>query len=266
MTTRELEIFSAVVECGSMSAAARKLRISQSSVSQVVVDLERKYDVLLFERYAHSLHLTDVGRTLSEYARQALSLARETESFLQGSTQRPHLRVGASVTVGCSLLCPLLERLRQELPQVTHRDLVKERVVEDRLALICGRGHPFFGRETVSPRELSGQTFLLREEGSGTRAQLERELQRLKLHYHVGWVSSNPEVIRQAVIHNFGLSALSPRILRDSLRQGELWAFRVRELDLSRQFALVYHRDKFPGEAFSRFRRICAELGSSDEL
>lgn len=63
MTTRELEIFSAVVECGSMSAAARKLRISQSSVSQVVVDLERKYDVLLFERYAHSLHLTDVGRT-----------------------------------------------------------------------------------------------------------------------------------------------------------------------------------------------------------
>ncbi len=291
MTTRELEIFSAVVDCGSMSAAARKLRISQSSVSQVVVELERKYDVLLFERYAHTLHLTEVGRTLLEYARQTLNLARETETFLRGATQRPHLRVGASATVGCSVLCPLLDRLRQELPQIaldvlvsntqiiedllmryqldiglvegriTHQELVQERVTGDSLALICGRGHPFYGREMVSPRELDGQTFLMREEGSGTRAQLEGELERCKVQYHVGWVANSPEALRQAVIHNFGLSALSPYTLQDSLRKGELWAFRAEGMDLSRQFTLVYHADKYPAAAFTRFRQICQALG-----
>lgn len=291
MTTRELEIFSAVVECGSMSAAARKLRISQSSVSQVVVELERKYDVLLFERYAHTLHLTDVGSTLLEYARQTLNLARETETFLRGATQRPHLRVGASATVGSSVLCPLLDRLRGELPQIkldvlvsntqtiedlllryqldiglvegriTRQEMVQERVTGDSLALICGRGHPFYGRETVSLRELDGQTFLMREEGSGTRAQLEGELERCKVHYHVGWVANSPEALRQAVIHNFGLSALSPYTLRDSLRQGELWAFRAEGMDLSRQFTLVYHVDKYHAPAFARFRQICQALG-----
>ena len=197
MTTRELEIFSTVMECGTMSAAARKLHISQSSVSQVVVELEHKYDVLLFERYVRTLHLTDVGQTLLEYARQTLNLARESETFLRGATQRPRLRVGVSVTVECSVLCSVLEQLRRELPQimlevvvsntqniqerllryeldigvvkglVTHPDLVKERIVGDTLALICGQGHPFFGLKSVPMRELDGQTFLLREEGTG---------------------------------------------------------------------------------------------------
>ena len=50
---------------------------------------------------------------------------------------------------------------------VTHPDLVKERIVGDTLALICGQGHPFFGLKSVPMRELDGQTFLLREEGTG---------------------------------------------------------------------------------------------------
>lgn len=296
MTTRVLEIFSAVVECGSMSAAARKLRISQSSVSQAVVELERKYDVLLFERCAHTLRPTAVGETLLEYANRTLGLARETEAFLQSATHQVRLRVGASVTVGRSVLCPALTRLRQELPQitvetvvtnthaiegllvdheldlglvegqVTHQELTKEHLVRDNLALICGRGHPFFGRQSVSPDELNGQTFVLREDGSGTRAQLEQALQQHKIRYHTGWVSSSSEVIQKAVICNFGLSALSLRILQDSLRQGLLWSFQVEGFQLSRDFTLVYHKDKYPAQAFSCFRQICLDLAWSGEI
>ena len=50
MTTRDLEVFAAVAEHGSMTAAARALRVSQSSVSQAVADIEREYGVLLFDR------------------------------------------------------------------------------------------------------------------------------------------------------------------------------------------------------------------------
>ena len=116
MTIRDLEIFSAVVDCGSMSGAARKLRISQSSVSQVIAEIEREYGVLLFERYAHSLHLTHTGKTLMEYARQTLHLVRETDAFLHSDARRSELRVGASVTVGSCVLCPILRELREREP------------------------------------------------------------------------------------------------------------------------------------------------------
>ena len=60
MTNRNLEIFVAVAECENMSEAARKLYITQSSVSQVVSEIEKKYGILLFDRLSKSLHLTEV--------------------------------------------------------------------------------------------------------------------------------------------------------------------------------------------------------------
>ena len=88
MTTRDLEVFAAVAEHGSMSAAARALRVSQSSVSQAVADIEREYGVLLFDRCAHSLHLTPTGETLLAYAQKTLFLVREIDGFLRSGTCR----------------------------------------------------------------------------------------------------------------------------------------------------------------------------------
>lgn len=296
MTYRTLEIFVAVAECGSMSAAARKLHISQSAVSQVVVEMEREYGVLLFERYAHTLHLTQVGSILLSYARQSLLLAEETESFLMSLNRRARLRVGASVTIGSSLLCPLLEKLREAMEaidfevavsntheieamilgyeldialvegKVSHADLVTETVAEDRLQLVCGKGHPFYGRAEVRPEELNGQAFILREEGSGTRAQLERELERHKLDFKVSWVCHNTDVIQKAVIHNFGISALSPRVFRENAEKGLLWPFEVHSLKLERRFTLIYHKDKYPSEAFERFKQLCLHLDDVEDL
>lgn len=295
MTTRNLEIFAAVAECGSMSAAARKLHISQSAVSQVIVEIERKYGVLLFERYSHTLHLTQIGKTLLDYAREALLLNQETETFLLGSKSRSLLRVGASITVGSSVLCPVLDQLRSVIPdisiqvvvtntheiehklinydldiglvegQLSHEDLVEECACQDGLVMVCGKGHPFYGREQVKLEELNGQSFLMREEGSGTRAQLERELRRHHVNYDVSWVSNNPDVIIKALKYNFGITALSPRVVSDYLSSGEMWSFQVRDLDLRREFTLVYHKDKYPVEAFARFRQICLALGEKKE-
>ena len=55
MTNRELEIFIAVAECGKMGAAAQKLYITQSSVSQSISSIEKEFGVRLFERISHSL-------------------------------------------------------------------------------------------------------------------------------------------------------------------------------------------------------------------
>ena len=295
MTTRDLEIFSAVVEQGSMSGAARKLCISQSSVSQVISDIEREYGVLLFERYAHSLHLTHTGKTLLEYARQTLHLVRETDAFLRSDAPRAELRVGASVTVGSCVLCPILQRLREQEPElraevvvsnsheiaerllkseldiglvegrITHPDLVVQRAIEDRMVLICGRGHPFFGRSSVRPEELEGQPLILREEGSGTRAHLEDQLRRHNVVCDVRWICNSIEAIRDAVIHDFGLSVLSARLVREDRAKGRLWACPVEGLDLRRSFDLVHHKNKYIFDMFSRFCRAALEFGRAEE-
>lgn len=296
MTTRNLEIFVAVAECGSMSAAARKLSISQSAVSQVIVEIERQYNILLFERYSHTLHLTQVGYQLLDYAKKALMLSQETETFLLGANNISQLRVGASVTVGFSVLCPLLDELRRQMPdldlrvlvsntqeiekkvhnyeldvamiegQVADEDLRADKIVDDHLVLICGRGHKFFGRNDVTIDELAGEHFILREEGSGTRALLEREMMAHKLDYDIAWISSDPQVIITAVTYNFGITALSPRAVQEEVKQGLLHAFEVKDFNLNRVFNLVYHKDKHPMEPFARLREICLNISGGEGL
>lgn len=70
MTLRSLEVFLAVVEGGSMRAAAERLYISQPSVSGVVADLEDEYGVRLFERLGKKLCITQEGEQLAGYARR----------------------------------------------------------------------------------------------------------------------------------------------------------------------------------------------------
>ena len=68
MTNRDLEIFSTVAECQSMSRAAQLLYISPSSVSQAIAKIEADYSIHLFDRVGKKLMITDSGRVLLEYA------------------------------------------------------------------------------------------------------------------------------------------------------------------------------------------------------
>ena len=144
MTARDLEVFAAVAEHGSMSAAARALRVSQSSVSQAVADIEREYGVLLFDRCAHSLHLTPTGETLLAYAQKTLFLVREIDGFLRSGTCRSELRVGVSNT---HEIVDLLLKSRLDVGlvegRVDHPGLAVRPALEDRLVIVCPPVTPF---------------------------------------------------------------------------------------------------------------------------
>ena len=68
MTIRNLEIFTKVAELGSMSAAAKVLYITQPSVSLAISDIEREFDIRLFDRVGNTLCLTPTGQQLMNYA------------------------------------------------------------------------------------------------------------------------------------------------------------------------------------------------------
>ena len=116
MTKRELEIFVAVAETGSITEAAKNLYITQSSVSQAISNLERKYDLLLFDRLSRRLYLSAAGKRFYSYARRILDLNLELDDFLQGTSAHSRLRIGATITVGSCIISPLLTYLNQNHP------------------------------------------------------------------------------------------------------------------------------------------------------
>lgn len=294
MTTRDLEIFTCVAEYGQMSEAARQLMITQSSVSQSISSIEREYGILLFERLSKHLYLTDTGRELLRYARSALALNRETEAFLRSESVFPRLKLGATITVGACVAGPLIRRLEERVPGiqaevcvanthvleemllkneldvglvegvVTSPNLVSENAIDDELVLICSNEHPFRGHGSVDFRELGGQDFILREPGSGTRAQFEEQLRKKHVGCHVKWSCCSSEAIKNAVIGGHGISVISRRLVRHEFESGCLWMCGIDGLQLNRCFSLVYHKDKFHSEALDAFIALCKEFGEHE--
>ena len=287
MTNRHLEIFVAVAENGKMSEAARKLYITQSSVSQAISEIEREYGILLFERLSHRLYITHAGEQFLSYARSIMAIQKDMVDYLNLERRSPRLRVGATVSVGICVISPIIERLKQLLPgldvevyventkiledallrndldiglvegDVSSPELVSKKSISDRLILICSNEHKFHGRKSVDVHELAGENLIMRENGSGTRALFESQIVGLHVPYNLRWFCSCPEAITTAVKYNHGISVISERIVQNDVKNGHLWACEISGLHLERSFDLVYHKNKYFSPAINNFIEVC---------
>lgn len=276
MTRRSLEIFIAAAECESMSEAARKLFITQSSVSQVISEIEKGYSILLFDRLSKNLHLTEIGKELLNYARRMLNMEAEMDDYLRCAAKNQKVRLGATVTVGTCVISPILLQLKREIPnlnmeilvvanthilaqkllnseldiclvegRVTNPNLIVRRALEDELVMICSTRHPLYRRDAVSLEELAAYPLIFRERGSGTRAQIEDELYRRRLPVKIVWDCYNTEAILNGVADNHGISIISKRLVSSAVREGKIWQCPIVNADFNRSFDLVYHKDKY---------------------
>ncbi|MGM9537785.1 MAG: LysR family transcriptional regulator, partial [Candidatus Onthomonas sp.] len=116
MTLRHLRIFCAVLEQGSMSAAAQSLFMTQPSVSQAIRELEQHYSCVLFERMGRRLAVTPAGERLYPRARALVEQFEELERAQSQEGQRQLLRIGANLTVGSALLHDYLAQLERRCP------------------------------------------------------------------------------------------------------------------------------------------------------
>lgn len=282
MTLRTMEVFLAVVDTGSMRAAAEKLFISQPSVSGVIADLESQYGIRLFERLGKKLYITPQGETLAGYARRMLSLSEEIDRRMGSIEDNTPLRIGATVTVGACVIGRILRQLdgpparvmcnntrviEQQLllsrldaalveGSVRSRDLLVRPVIRDQLMLICRRDSALASRPAVALDALSREPLLLRERGSDARTTLEKAFEERGLRVEAAWECNNTQAILNAVRQGFGVALLSPCLLDDG--DGSLTAVPVSDCDLSRWFSLVIHRDKFISARLQAFLDLCS--------
>lgn len=289
MTLRHLEIFVAVADEGSMTAASERLYISQPTVSQAIMELERYYGTKLFDRMGKKLYRTQAGERLLGYARHVTALVSDMALQMTQVETKGILRVGASATVGIRFLPEQVKRfqaqksgiqiqavvkntldieqhiLKNELDiglvegDVHSLDLLVRPFAEDELVIVCGREHPFYGKTKCHPHELQDQPYLMREVGSGTRELFEYAMAGKSLSWQPVWESNSFESITAAARENIGLAVLSKDLVAEALSTGQLWHISTPFLNLKRKWRIIYHKNKYLTAAMEAFVAICEE-------
>jgi DNA-binding transcriptional LysR family regulator len=286
-TLRQLEVFLAVARLGSVSRAARELAMSQSAASGSLADLERQFDVRLFDRAGKRLQLSDLGGSLRARAQAVLDQARDLERGLDGQEEAARLRVGATLTIGNYLAAELMARFMRQYPQaevtltvanteeiarqvgnfdidvgliegeVAEPDLEVTPWRDDELVVFCAPDHPFARKRTLSDRDLRSAAWIVREHGSGTRQAFDRAMRGLLPELHIALTLQHTEAIKRAVAARLGVGCVSRIALDDATGPGSLKACRVPHRDFRRQFFFLLHRRKFRSAGIAHWIELC---------
>lgn len=118
MDITQLEVFRAVAQEGSVTAAAEKLHRVPSNISTRLRQLEEELGVALFDREKLRLHITDAGRTLLDYAGRILALTEEARERVSGQHPAGVFTLGAIESTAAVRLPPLIARYHQAWPEV----------------------------------------------------------------------------------------------------------------------------------------------------
>ncbi len=286
VTLRDIEIFVTVCELKSMSAAAKKLYMSQPAISQAISQMEGELQVRLFDRIGRNLSLTYAGEILYSYGKRILNLVKEAESTLDDvkNMRMGRLRVGTSTTVGIYLLPEIIGEFRKKFSidvyftigntaeieklifnnsidlgivegPVHSRDIVVTPYIDDELYLVCSKSHRWAEKKSISPAEIENEDIIMREKGSGTREIFEETMARNNVRYRIKYVLNNTEAIKKAVEANIGVSVISRLAVKKEIRGGRLVKVDIENIRFERKFSIIYHKDKFKSNLFEEFIR-----------
>jgi aminoethylphosphonate catabolism LysR family transcriptional regulator len=237
MNYAQLRAFHAVAAEGGFVKAARKLNVTQPTLSEQVKQLEATYGVQLFERRGRRSEPTDLGRALLDVTRRFFAVEQEAAQLLTAARglKRGRLRVAADAPYlvmpllaafgrrhpgielqltfgnGEAVLAALRERRADlgVLPDVEQeRGLALVALERGQLVLLVGRAHPWARRRSVALAELAGERLIQREEGSTTRAILDRALAAAGVKPATNWVVGSREGLREAVAEGLGIGAV----------------------------------------------------------
>lgn len=266
-----LQIICGIADHKSLSAAAKEAGVAQSNASRAVRVLERRLGYALLHRSHRGSQLTQEGKLIAEWAREALEaldrLAIGAEALARSESEV--LTIGASMTIAEHLLPGWLKTFRARHPEAktqlrimnsadvisaiednrvalgfvetpdVPRALHSQPVWTDELIAVVGSAHPWANSATTVSTELLANTPLIeREPGSGTRAFLDflvgthRQPPLLELN-------SN-SAICQAVIEGIGPAVLSRLAVESDVREGKLIAIPNGEKKLERQLTAVW--------------------------
>lgn len=298
MNLKQLEAFVQVAEGGSFSKAAKELYLTQPTVSAHISALEKELSVRLFIRNTKEVALSEEGQELYKYARQMIDLECQIEEHFnkKGSTGKHCITIAASTIPAQYLLPEVLIRFQEKYPEEQFKVVETDsaRVVtqiidcvadvgftgtvlekkhckyipfyKDRLKIIMPNTEKY--REIIAEcgenlSWLAKEQIIMREEGSGTRKEAEKQLRKAGVapgDLHVVASIDNQETIKRSVRQGMGVSILSRLASEDEVREGYMLAMDIPKADEGRDINVVYNKNSQLSRNAERFIKVVKEV------
>ena len=275
MTLRHIRIFIEVIDCGNnISKAAKRMMISQPSVSVAIREMEEEYGVAFFDRFSRRLYLTEAGRQFELYARKIAATCDDMEEEMVSWNTSGIIRVGASITAGSQFMPAYVSAYKEKEPEIRlyvrvdhSRDLEESLMKneldlaivenpahkeslevipykEDRLEIIAPPEDGYLQNERVTLEQLCACPFILRERGSGTREIFDQVMDHLGKSIEPVWETNSTTSIINAVSCGIGISVIPRDMAGEAVAAGKVRAVSVEGLLFPQKFYIVHHRDK----------------------
>jgi molybdate transport repressor ModE-like protein len=244
---------------GSISAAADACRMGQPSATKHLKTLEAALGEKLVRRDGRASRLTEAGEIVAGHAQRVLDTFDGMHEELRAlrSAELGTLTIAASTTPGSYVLPSILECFAERHPQVdvdvvigssrwvaaqvARRDVslglageldwpdgvIAEPFLEDEVVGIAAPGRLQTRHGRVDHEDIAGQTLLVRELGSSTRAVAERSLARAGCRPAKRWELDSNEGIKRSVRTGLGIGFVSRLVVEEEIARGELEAFAI---------------------------------------
>lgn len=294
VTIRQLQVFVEAAERLSLARVAERLHLTPSAVSFQIKQIEAQAGFALFERVGRKVALTDAGLLLLGYARlvlRSLQDADQAMTDLKGLTGG-QVRLGL-VSTSKYIVPHIIARFRAVVPGVTVHlsegnrsrvlglltsgaidlavmgrppegaDVVAQRFARHPSVIVAPAGHPLGRTPSLPAAALAQEPFVVREDGSGTKAMADQFFKEQGFTPPTVMVSSSNEMIKQAVIAGMGLALISQHTVSLELALGLLATLPVEGFPLMRSWYIVQRRTLPLLPVQARLRSFLIEVGQT---
>lgn len=297
MNLKQLEAFVHVAEGRSFSKAAKELFLTQPTVSAHIAGLEKELNARLFVRNTKEVKLSEEGKLLYDSAKQIVALQKKIEkTFLENEKKEEHCITIAASTIPAQYLLPeILVKFNEKYPneqfKVIETDSAKvvEEVLnhsvdigftgtvlekkdckyipfyQDGLVVIAPNTEKFkkLQQEATDIRWILQESVIMREEGSGTRKEAEKQLRKIGIDIEkLNIVASmeNQEAIKKSVENGMGVSIISKLAAEEEMKKGQIIGFPLMKEDGKRDINVVYNKSFQLSHLSERFVKTVKEI------
>ncbi|MBK6324284.1 LysR family transcriptional regulator [Candidatus Aalborgicola defluviihabitans] len=293
-TLKQIQTFLEVARQRSVSKAAERLFVTQPAVSMQIRQLEDTFGVPLIEPVGRNIGLTHAGEAFQTYAIAAMGQLKDLEALMAEHVGLRKGRIDLAVVSTAKYFIPMLlvhfGKLFQGIDiqlKIDNRENIlgllarneADLVVMGRapanldceatpfatnpLAIVAAPDHVLVRRKQLPFSALGEHRFVVREEGSGTRAAMERLFAEHQTPLNVVMEMPSNETIKQAVMAGMGLSFLSLRTVRHELASGHIALVDIAGLPSMGHWYVTHMRHKKLSPAARAFKEFLIEQGGA---
>lgn len=286
MELNQLRYLLAAAELGNFTRAAERCNVSQPSLSQQIINLERELDHKLFHRLGRRVVPTEAGQVFLERARYIIREVEDASKELKDSPIfERRIKVGTVPTLAPYLFPPLLEQCREHHPNLlvhTHEDfrpdlmrgvvdgdldlaVVPQPVKDPRIStevlfvepllLVVSRGHPLAAKPAITARDLADESFVLLGHSSSLAMEIERFCGDHDFSPRLGHRCSQVATVKALVALGMGISIL-PRIAQKTADEKSLVYRELTGRVPTREVVIVRHLQRYQNKGAELFLKV----------